>query len=138
MRHLHRVGEGVPDVIGIMEALSRHAAFWKDDLIALIPGSPEWKELPVARAPVFNLMRMIEGVSLKHAGIVRVPPRQNADMRASHMLVLWSAGKTYITNGDETVPIKAGDMWMPVGSTEFAINNTGDDDLIVMCLDIGC
>lgn len=109
---------------------------------------PAFKELPQARALIFDLMRYVEGTRLGRVLITRLPPSgkilphkdQGAPAHYYHRFqaVLQCPIGCSFSIEDETVQMDAGQIWWINNEAEHEVVNLGDDDRIVMIVDIRC
>jgi hypothetical protein len=107
---------------------------------------PAFKELPQARPIIFDLMRMVEGVTLGRVIITKLPPGKKitphvdggapATYFSRYQIALQSLPGALFTIGDETVNFESGEVWLIDNKKEHSVVNNSRDDRIVMIVDI--
>ena len=107
---------------------------------------PAFKELPQARPIIFDLMRLVEGVTLGRVIITRLPPGKKisphvdggapATYFSRYQVALQSLPGALFTIGDETVNFESGEVWLIDNKKEHSVTNNSRDDRIVMIVDI--
>ena len=109
---------------------------------------PGMKELPQARPLIFELMRYVEGTRLGRVIATRLPPggkilpHQDQGAPATYyeryqIIIKCPEGCTFRI-GDESVQMQAGQIWWINNCEEHEVVNLGDDDRLVMIVDIRC
>ena len=107
---------------------------------------PAWQHLPAARAPIFNLMRHVEGVQLGRVIITKLAPGKRitphvdggapATWYQRYQLAIQSIPGAIFRIGEESVNFSSGDVWWIDNETEHEVMNNSADDRIVMIVDI--
>jgi hypothetical protein len=107
---------------------------------------PAFKELPQARLLIFDLMRLVEGVTLGRVIVTKLPPGKKitphvdggapATYFTRYQIALQSLPGALFTIGDETVNFESGEVWMIDNKKEHSVVNNSRDDRIVMIVDI--
>jgi hypothetical protein len=107
---------------------------------------PAFKELPQARPILFDLMRLVEGVSLGRVIITKLAPGKKitphvdggapATYYTRYQVALQSLPGALFTIGDETVNFESGEVWLIDNKKEHSVTNNSRDDRIVMIVDI--
>lgn len=125
------------------EALREHAAHFDQHENV---DQPVFKDMPEARALVFNLMAAVQGERLGRVMINklrpggRIYPHADTPVHAEYWdrfhIVLQSAPGSNFRCGDETVHMEAGEVWWFNNRLEHEIVNNSADDRIHMIIDI--
>jgi Aspartyl/Asparaginyl beta-hydroxylase len=107
---------------------------------------PAFEKLPQARPFIFDLMKMVEGVTLGRVIITKLGPGKKitphvdggapASYFSRYQLVLQSLPGALFTIGDETVNFESGEVWLIDNKKEHSVVNNSRDDRIVMIVDI--
>lgn len=107
---------------------------------------PAFAKLPQARPILFDLMRMVEGVTLGRVIITKLAPGKKitphtdggapATYYNRYQVALQSLPGALFTIGDETVNFESGDVWLIDNKKEHGVINNSRDDRIVMIVDI--
>lgn len=107
---------------------------------------PAFKELPQARLLIFDLMRLVEGVTLGRVIVTKLPPGKKitphvdggapATYFTRYQIALQSLPGALFTIGDETVNFESGEVWLIDNKKEHSVVNNSRDDRIVMIVDI--
>lgn len=107
---------------------------------------PAWNLLPQARGMVFDLMRRVEGVRLGRVLVTRVAPGKciephvdggsHAAYYSRYHVVLQSLPGSLFHCGDETVNMRAGEVWHFDNAVEHSVQNNSADDRIHLIVDI--
>lgn len=107
---------------------------------------PAFQKLPQARPFIFDLMRMVDGVTLGRVIITKLPPGKKITPHVDggapatyfnrYQLVLQSLPGALFTIGDETVNFESGEVWLIDNKKEHSVVNNSRDDRIVMIVDI--
>lgn len=107
---------------------------------------PAFEKLPQARPILFDLMRLVEGVTLGRVIITKLPTGKRiiphvdggapATYYTRYQVALQSLPGALFTIADETVNFESGDVWMIDNKKEHSVVNNSRDDRIVMIVDI--
>lgn len=107
---------------------------------------PAFKDLPQARSIIFDLMRIVEGVTLGRVIITRLAPGKKiaphvdggapATYFSRYQVALQSLPGALFTIGEETVNFESGEVWLIDNKKEHSVVNNSRDDRIVMIVDI--
>jgi hypothetical protein len=107
---------------------------------------PAFEKLPQAREIIFDLMRLVQGVTLGRVIITKLPPGKKiaphvdggapATYFTRYQVALQSLPGALFTIADETVQFESGDVWMINNKKEHSVINNSRDDRIVMIVDI--
>lgn len=107
---------------------------------------PAFLALPQARQLIFDLMRLVEGVTLGRVIITKLPPGKKiathvdggapATYFTRYQIALQSLPGALFTIADETVNFESGDVWMIDNKKEHSVINNSRDDRIVVIVDI--
>jgi hypothetical protein len=107
---------------------------------------PAFEKLPQARPVLFDLMRLVEGVTLGRVIITKLAPGKKitphvdggapATYYTRYQVALQSLPGALFTIGDETVNFESGEVWLIDNKKEHSVTNNSRDDRIVMIVDI--
>jgi hypothetical protein len=107
---------------------------------------PAFEKLPQARQIIFDLMRLVEGVTLGRVIITKLAPGKKiaphvdsgapATWYKRYQVALQSLPGALFTIVDETVNFESGDVWLIDNTKEHSVLNNSRDDRIVMIVDI--
>lgn len=107
---------------------------------------PAFAKLPQARQIIFDLMRLVEGVTLGRVIITKLAPGKKitphvdggtpATYFSRYQVALQSLPGALFTIGDETVNFESGEVWLIDNKKEHSVINNSRDDRIVMIVDI--
>jgi hypothetical protein len=107
---------------------------------------PAFDKLPQARPVLFDLMRLVEGVTLGRVIITKLAPGKKitphvdggapATYYTRYQVALQSLPGALFTIGDETVNFESGEVWLIDNKKEHSVTNNSRDDRIVMIVDI--
>jgi len=107
---------------------------------------PAFEKLPQARSIIFDLMRLVEGMTLGRVIITKLPPGKKitphvdggapATYFSRYQVALQSLPGALFTIGDETVNFESGEVWLIDNKKEHSVLNNSRDDRIVMIVDI--
>lgn len=107
---------------------------------------PAFEKLPQARPILFDLMRMVEGVTLGRVIVTKLAPGKKiiphvdggapATYYTRYQIALQSLPGALFTIEDETVNFESGDVWLIDNKKEHSVVNNSRDDRIVMIVDI--
>lgn len=107
---------------------------------------PAFEKLPQARPILFDLMRLVEGVTLGRVIITRLAPGKKitphvdggapATYYTRYQVALQSLPGALFTIADETVNFESGEVWLIDNKKEHSVLNNSRDDRIVMIVDI--
>lgn len=107
---------------------------------------PAFKELPQVRPIIFDLMRLVEGVTLGRVIITKLAPGKKimphvdggapVTYFSRYQVALQSLPGALFTIGDETVNFESGEVWLIDNKKEHSVVNNSRDDRIVMIVDI--
>jgi hypothetical protein len=107
---------------------------------------PAFEKLPQARPILFDLMRLVEGVTLGRVIITKLAPGKKitphtdggapATYYTRYQVALQSLPGALFTIGDETVNFESGEVWLIDNKKEHSVLNNSRDDRIVMIVDI--
>jgi hypothetical protein len=105
-----------------------------------------WRRLPPLRPIIFDLMRRVEGVQLGRVLITRLPPGGQitphkdegapVDFYTRYQVSLQSLPGCLFRAGDETVQMRAGDVWRFNNKQEHSVVNNSADDRLALIVDI--
>lgn len=125
------------------EALRQHQAHFDQHENV---DQPVFKDLPEARALVFNLMAAVQGERLGRVMINklrpggRIFPHADTPVHAEYWdrfhIVLQSAPGSNFRCGDETVHMDNGEVWWFNNRLEHEVTNNSTDDRIHMIVDV--
>lgn len=107
---------------------------------------PAWWALPQARDIIFNLMRRVEGERLGRVLVTRLAPGRKITPHVDggapatyyerfHVVLSASPGCLF-RSGDETVQMRAGEVWWFDNTKEHEVVNNGVDDRVHLIIDI--
>lgn len=107
---------------------------------------PALAMLPQARPIIFDLMRIVEGVTLGRVIITKLAPGKKiaphvdggapATYFSRYQVALQSLPGALFTIGDETVNFESGEVWLIDNKKEHSVVNNSRDDRVVMIVDI--
>ena len=107
---------------------------------------PAFKALPQARPLIFGLMARIEGERLGRCLITKLPPggriepHEDGGSHAAYFerfhIVLQSLPGNAFRCGDETIGMRAGEVWWFDNAVEHEVINNSADDRIHLIVDI--
>lgn len=107
---------------------------------------PAFEKLPQARPLIFDLMRLVEGVTLGRVIVTKLAPGKKitphidggapATYFNRYQIALQSLPGALFNIGDETVNFESGDVWLINNRKEHSVVNNSRDDRIVMIVDI--
>jgi aspartyl/asparaginyl beta-hydroxylase (cupin superfamily) len=107
---------------------------------------PAFEKLPQARPILFDLMRLVDGVTLGRVIITKLAPGKKimphvdggapATYYTRYQVALQSLPGALFTIGDETVNFESGEVWLIDNKKEHSVTNNSRDDRIVMIVDI--
>lgn len=110
---------------------------------------PAWMELPEARGPILDLMRRVGAFELGRVLITKLPPGgrilPHADKdgdyvqtpdRARYHVVLQGLPGSLFRTGDETVCMRAGEVWWFNAHEEHEVVNNSADDRVHLLVDV--
>lgn len=107
---------------------------------------PAFDKLPQARPILFDLMRMVEGVTLGRVIITKLAPGKKitphtdggapATYYNRYQIALQSLPGAFFTIEDESVNFETGDVWLINNRKEHSVENNSREDRIVMIVDI--
>lgn len=147
MRYLWKVGDGVmivPVMAQVMRATEWDTDEHREQIHLRTEAAPFWERLPPAKNIALSVMQAMSGSNLGSVRIARWAPAKkepgdaNADPTFEQFIVVLSAAPgAILMSGDESVPVKAGELWWMDVRQEHAIMNNSKDDLILMMIEVG-
>lgn len=109
---------------------------------------PAWFKLPEAHPLIFDLMRMVNGIRLGRVLITRLAPGksiaahvdggEHAAYYERYHLILQNSPGSNFRAGDETICMRAGDLYWFDNSKEHEVINRSADDRVTLIVDIRC
>jgi hypothetical protein len=143
-KHEKTAHSQVNDIWLMFNELTDNANDIANDII--VRPYPAFEKLPQARPIIFDLMRLVEGVTLGRVIITKLAPGKKiaphvdggapATYYKRYQIALQILPGALFTIADETVNFESGDVWLIDNKKEHSVINNSRDDRIVMIVDI--